>query len=652
VVAPPTLLDEVIAVTRNSLPSVDVVAKLAANSVLGPCWPPATAQRHRRAAHHRGRRAPGLRERRPQAVHRIERYLNAIGTIASAAPLLGLFGTVIGMIEIFGSQAPSGQSNPQMLAHGISVALYNTAFGLIIAIPALMFYRYFRSRVDEFQLTMELAAERHGAAPDALRGEERAHGMKFSRRRPEEPEINLIPFIDVLLVILIFLMLSTTYSRFTELQITLPTAGAEPLREQPAEIVVMVGSDGRYAVDRQAVDGRNVERLTAALTAAAAGRPRCHARHLGRCDGGPPVGGQRARRRTPCRAGAPELRRPGQRRHRAALSGARDEPAAWRRGVARAAAPWLVRTADRRACHLRAPDDPAAAAQLVPDGTGRAVAVPAAAGVALRRAAAARRLAYRRGWRLAHAAPVPVVVVGNLVAGGAGKTPTVIALVQAMRAAGRHPGVVSRGFGRHGEATLAVAADSAATAVGDEPLLIRRRSGAPVWVGRRRIDAARALCAAHPEVDVLVADDGLQHLALARQAEIIVFDERGAGNGRLLPAGPLREPLPAAVPPRACVLYNAPAATTALPGALARRRLAGVLPLAAWRAGAAIRPGRPARTACHARPPGAGRRRAGGAGALLRDAGGRGPGDREAAAARPPPLRPACPGRPARRRWW
>jgi biopolymer transport protein ExbD len=97
--------------------------------------------------------------------------------------------------------------------------------------------------------------------------------MKFSRRRPEEPEINLIPFIDVLLVILIFLMLSTTYSRFTALQITLPTAGAEPLREQPAEIVVMVGSDGRYAVDRQAVDGRDVGRLAAALAAAAAGRP-------------------------------------------------------------------------------------------------------------------------------------------------------------------------------------------------------------------------------------------------------------------------------------------------------------------------------------------------------------------------------------------
>ena len=97
--------------------------------------------------------------------------------------------------------------------------------------------------------------------------------MKFSRRHMEEPEINLIPFIDVLLVVLIFLMLSTTYSRFTELQINLPAAEAEKLRERPSEIIVAVASDGRYAVNRKAVDGRSVELLTAELTAAAAGRP-------------------------------------------------------------------------------------------------------------------------------------------------------------------------------------------------------------------------------------------------------------------------------------------------------------------------------------------------------------------------------------------
>ena len=95
--------------------------------------------------------------------------------------------------------------------------------------------------------------------------------MRFSKRRIEEPEINLIPFIDVLLVVLIFLMLSTTYSRFTELQVNLPSANAETLRERPGEIIVAVSGDGRYAVNRKAVDGRSVELLTAALSDAAAG---------------------------------------------------------------------------------------------------------------------------------------------------------------------------------------------------------------------------------------------------------------------------------------------------------------------------------------------------------------------------------------------
>ena len=159
-VAPPTLLDELIGVTRNSLPGNDVVNKLSESSMLGAVLasglrsvidePRISEASLRQSFENAGR----------IAVHRTERYLNTIGTIAAAAPLLGLFGTVVGMIEIFGSQSPSGGSNPLALAHGISVALYNTAFGLIIAIPALMFYRYFRGRVDEFQLAMELAAER------------------------------------------------------------------------------------------------------------------------------------------------------------------------------------------------------------------------------------------------------------------------------------------------------------------------------------------------------------------------------------------------------------------------------------------------------------------------------------------------------------
>ena len=179
----------------------------------------------------------------------------------------------------------------------------------------------------------------------------------------------------------------------------------------------------------------------------------------------------------------------------------------------------------------------------------------------------------------------PVLVVGNLVVGGAGKTPTVIAIVQALQAAGHHPGVISRGHGREGREALAVYDTATVAAVGDEPLLIRRRCGVPVWVGRRRAEVALALCAAHPEVDVLVADDGLQHRALARQAELVVFDERGTGNGLLLPAGPLRQPLPSADLAMRRVLYTAGTASTRLHGVMATRRLTAAWPLAAWQRG-------------------------------------------------------------------
>jgi biopolymer transport protein ExbB len=154
-VAPPALLKEVVEVMHTTLPSADVVNKLAANSVMGSVL--ATGLRAAMAEPRITERA--LRDAFESAgragVHQLERYLSTLGTIASAAPLLGLLGTVIGMIEIFGAQAPTGAANPAMLAHGISVALYNTAFGLMVAIPALMFYRYFRSRVDGYTLDLE-----------------------------------------------------------------------------------------------------------------------------------------------------------------------------------------------------------------------------------------------------------------------------------------------------------------------------------------------------------------------------------------------------------------------------------------------------------------------------------------------------------------
>ena len=157
-VAPVDLLGEAISVSSLQLPAPEVVTQLGQNSALGEVLAsglrtlsndPRISDADLRAAMEATGRS---------VAHRLEKYLTALATIASAAPLLGLLGTVIGMIEIFGSQTGSG-GNPAQLAHGISVALYNTAFGLMVAIPALIFWRYFRSRVDAYLLTLELSAE-------------------------------------------------------------------------------------------------------------------------------------------------------------------------------------------------------------------------------------------------------------------------------------------------------------------------------------------------------------------------------------------------------------------------------------------------------------------------------------------------------------
>lgn len=155
--------------------------------------------------------------------------------------------------------------------------------------------------------------------------------------------------------------------------------------------------------------------------------------------------------------------------------------------------------------------------------------------------AALRRLLYRRGVLRQERADVPVVVVGNITVGGSGKTPLVLWLAQGLRERGHAPGIISRGHGGSAEVPRSVRPQDDAAVVGDEPLLLARRSGCPVWIGRRRAAAARALLADHPECDVLICDDGLQHYGLARDVEIAVMDERGIGNGWFLPAGPLRE---------------------------------------------------------------------------------------------------------------
>ncbi len=162
-IAPPKLLEEALTVSRNGLPASSVVKQLEENSALGEVL----SSGFRALAANQRCSEDDLRATMEgtgrEVAHQLEKYLVALATIASAAPLLGLLGTVIGMIEIFGAQSPAGGAtggNPAQLAHGISIALYNTAFGLIVAIPSLIFWRYFRARVDYYLLTLELSSER------------------------------------------------------------------------------------------------------------------------------------------------------------------------------------------------------------------------------------------------------------------------------------------------------------------------------------------------------------------------------------------------------------------------------------------------------------------------------------------------------------
>ena len=153
-ILPPNLLKEVIELYRSQQVTPKVVARLEANSPLGRVL--AAGLRNEKSS--REVMKESIEETGREVTHDLERFLNAIGTIASIAPLMGLFGTVVGMIEIFGAQSPTGSTNPQQLAHGISTALYNTAFGLVIAIPSLIFYRHFRGKVDSFVVDMEQQA--------------------------------------------------------------------------------------------------------------------------------------------------------------------------------------------------------------------------------------------------------------------------------------------------------------------------------------------------------------------------------------------------------------------------------------------------------------------------------------------------------------
>jgi tetraacyldisaccharide 4'-kinase len=183
-----------------------------------------------------------------------------------------------------------------------------------------------------------------------------------------------------------------------------------------------------------------------------------------------------------------------------------------------------------------------------------------------RAAVAARRAAYRAGLLDSVRLPVPVVVVGNVVAGGTGKTPLVLWLAAFLRERGRRPGVVSRGYGGTEAGPAAVPADGDPRRYGDEPVMMAQRAGCPVWIGANRQAAGRALLAAYPECDVIVSDDGLQHYRLARDVEIVVSTGESR-NGWMLPAGPFREPPSRAAHADAIVIHgSAPAASSRAAG--------------------------------------------------------------------------------------
>jgi tetraacyldisaccharide 4'-kinase len=189
-----------------------------------------------------------------------------------------------------------------------------------------------------------------------------------------------------------------------------------------------------------------------------------------------------------------------------------------------------------------------------------------------------RRALYRHGWLKTQRLPVPVVVIGNLTVGGAGKTPLLLSLAEALRVRGMRPGIISRGYRGGGDSVMEVSATSDPVQAGDEPVLLARRSSCPVFIGRDRVAAAQALLAAYPDCTLILSDDGLQHYRLARDVEIAVFDSRGVMNGLLLPAGPLREPITRLNQVDALVL-NAVAVSPAptFSGPLFHMRLAGEL---------------------------------------------------------------------------
>lgn len=252
-VAPPELLGQVWKQIKGKQLSAQKLKDLRANSPLGEILAAGLAN----SKHGREIMKECIEEAASGVIHELERYLNALGTIAAMAPLLGLLGTVFGMIQIFGAFMDNGMANSPMLAAGISKALITTAAGLLVAIPAVFFHRYLLRRVDELVIAME---------QEAIKLVEVVQGDR------EDVFINLASLIDVIFVLLLFFVVSTTFTRPEQLNIELPSAeSGETAGTEQKQLELSVDAEGHYALNGQALAKSDLATLMAAMQRESAG---------------------------------------------------------------------------------------------------------------------------------------------------------------------------------------------------------------------------------------------------------------------------------------------------------------------------------------------------------------------------------------------
>ncbi len=331
-VVPTELTDKVWQWVENRALSDKQVLALQQHSPLGSVLAAGLANRHR----DRSVMIQAIEDAGRHVVHDLERFLNTLGTIAAISPLLGLLGTVTGMMRTFKAITVAGIGNPAAMAGGIAEALITTAAGLLVAIPALVAYRYLRGRVDALVIQMEKesiklvqAIDRSsGTDPGAVAGR---RGVNFQPRRTEEPDLNMTSLIDVVLLLLIFFMLSTRFIDEGRLQLRLPEAGVEPEAVQRDAVEIEVTAEGGYRVNGRALINNSPQTLAAAIGKSAGQQPRHSGNHPCRCPRHAPERGDRDGRG---RAGGlpADQHRHGQRWARRPIGGpnSRCHPGRWR----------------------------------------------------------------------------------------------------------------------------------------------------------------------------------------------------------------------------------------------------------------------------------------------------------------------------------